>query len=394
MQQRFSTRPYSVRDFEEWHRKGELVLAPKFQRRDVWNPKARSYLLDTIIRGKPIPKIYMRQDVNPTTRRVTREIVDGQQRLRSVLNFLEDGFPILRVHNAEYAGKHFSELDPETQKDILGYEFSVDLLQDKSDQEVYDIFARLNTYSVTLNAQELRNAQYFGEFKTTVYTLSTEFMTFWQANRIFSDSNILRMAEAEFVSELLIAMSIGIRARSKSLIDAFYEDNEDRFPRRETLIKRFRETMDAIGGIMGDTLAASKFGEPRLLYPLFCSIYHMQFELPELECDRRRFKQSGYPKLRIALEKVEEIFRKLEAEAETQQRIEAGEPAEDVYGEAEAGEEEVEQVEQAEGVQKMDPLSREERKFYEAYNVHWVHADNRRFLTLYICRLMVDALQQ
>jgi len=394
MQQMFSTQPYSVRDFEEWHRKGELVLAPKFQRRDVWSSKARSYLIDTIIRGKPIPKIYMRQDVNPITRRVTREIVDGQQRLHSVLSFLEDGFPILKVHNAEYGGKRFSELDEEPQRDILRYEFSVDLLQDMPDQEVYDIFARLNTYSVTLNAQELRNAQCFGEFKTTVYTLSTEFMSFWQANGIFSDSSILRMAEAEFVSELLIAMSIGIRERSKSLIDTFYKDHEDQFPRRETLMNRFRETMDAIGGIMGGTLAVSKLSETRLLYPLFCSVYHMQFELPELACDRRPFKRSDFPKLRIALEKVEEVFRKLEEEAEKQQRIDAGEPAEEVYGEAEAGEGEVEQVEQVEGVQKMDPLSREERKFYEAYNVHWVHAENRRFLTRYICRLMFDALQE
>ena len=62
MQQVFHTRNYSVRDFEEWRQHGELVLQPKFQRRDVWIDKARSYLIDTIIRGKPIPKLYMRPD--------------------------------------------------------------------------------------------------------------------------------------------------------------------------------------------------------------------------------------------------------------------------------------------------------------------------------------------
>jgi len=99
MLQLFSTRNYSVRDFEEWNDKGVLELQPKFQRRNVWDPKARSYLIDTIIRGKPIPKIYMRQIVNPKTRQTRREIVDGQQRLRSVLDFLKDGFPILKIHN-------------------------------------------------------------------------------------------------------------------------------------------------------------------------------------------------------------------------------------------------------------------------------------------------------
>src|SRR5216117_4002456 len=78
MQQRFNTRNYSIRDFEEWDERDELTLAPKFQRREVWSDKARAYLIDTIVRGKPIPKIYMRQDINPSTRRTTREIVDGQ----------------------------------------------------------------------------------------------------------------------------------------------------------------------------------------------------------------------------------------------------------------------------------------------------------------------------
>ena len=90
MDQRFRTRNFSISDIEEWDNKGSLVLAPKFQRREVWNPKARSYLLDTVIRGKPIPKIYMRQRLEPQTKRMIREVVDGQQRLRSVLSFLKD----------------------------------------------------------------------------------------------------------------------------------------------------------------------------------------------------------------------------------------------------------------------------------------------------------------
>ena len=88
--------------------------------------------------------------------------------------------------------------------------------------------------------------------------------------------------------------------------------------------------------------------------------------------------------LRVALEKVEEIFKRLEEEEERRQRVEAGESVEEVYGE------EVD----VETIQAIDPLSNEERRFYEAYNVHWVHAENRRVRTRYICRLMVEALEQ
>src|SRR5688572_8505598 len=129
MQQLFSTRNISVRDFEEWRDRGELVLAPKFQRRPVWNPKAKSFLIDTILRGKPIPKLYMRQDIDPKTRATTREIVDGQQRLNTVLSFIRNEFKISKAHNEDYGGRSFSGIGPDAQRDVLKYEFVVDLLQ-------------------------------------------------------------------------------------------------------------------------------------------------------------------------------------------------------------------------------------------------------------------------
>src|SRR5439155_8254089 len=176
----------SIRDFEEWDERDELTLAPKFQRRDVWSDKARSYLIDTIVRGKPIPKIYMRQDVNPKTRRTKREIVDGQQRLRSVLSFIRDGFKGNRAHHESLLGKYFSGLEKEAQRELLKYEFSVDLLQDTPDNEVYDIFARINTYAEKLTYQELRNAKWFGEFKSSIYLLASEFTTFFETNGLFT----------------------------------------------------------------------------------------------------------------------------------------------------------------------------------------------------------------
>src|SRR6266404_5298685 len=350
----FNTRSYSIRDFEEWDDKGVLELQPKFQRRNVWDPKARSYLLDTIIRGKPIPKIYMRQIVNTKSHQTRREIVDGQQRLRSVLDFLKDGFPILKIHNEDHANS-FSDLDEETQRDILKYEFSVDLLQDIPDKEVYEIFARLNTYATTLNAQELRHARKFGDFRTCVYALSDEFMTFWENNKVFTNRNILRMSEAEFVSELLMAMTEGIRSKLKRTIDKFYDDNDDHFPKRKQFEKRFRETFDDIGGIMGDTLAQSNLRSTRLLYPFFCAVYHMQFKLPSFSAKRMRFKPASYPKIRNALEVVDRVIEQRKEEEES------GNPS---------------------------TVSAEQRKFYDAYSEHWVNIDERKTLTAYLCKLM------
>lgn len=360
MQQLFSTRNISVRDFEEWRDRSELVLAPKFQRREVWSDKARSYLIDTILRGKPIPKLYMRQDINPTTRRTTREIVDGQQRLHSVLAFIKDAFKISKAHHEDYGGKYFSGLDVAAQRDILQYEFVVDLLQDMPDNEVYDLFARINTYSEKLRPQELRNAKWFGEFKSSVYLLAKEFVGFLGNSKVFSPKQILRMAEAEFISELLLAIHEGIREGKKTVIDNCYKKYDDKFLNRKLHEKRFRETMDAIGAIAGEDLPDLKFRATRLLYPLFCAIYHLQFGLPRLRAPEVAIKASDYPKLKIVLERVDGLIDRIEG---------AGADHEDI------------------------DLSAEDRKFYDAYREHWVHAENRVILTQYLCKQFVKALR-
>lgn len=359
MQQRFNTRNYSIRDFEEWQERGELVLAPKFQRREVWSDKARSYLIDTILRGKPIPKIYMRQDTNPDNRRTTREIVDGQQRLHTVLTFIKDGFKISKAHHEEYGGKYFSGLDRRTQRDILQYEFVVDLLQDMPDNDIYDVFARINTYAEKLKPQELRNAHWFGDFKSAVYLLAREFVTFLESNSVFTPKQILRMREAEFISELLLAMQEGIREGQKAVIDSCYRKYDDAFPHRKLHEKRFRETMDIIGGIVGADLPQLQFRATRLFYPLFCAVFHMRFGLPRFHSKRAAIKVSDYPKLKMVLEGVDAL---------------------------------IDRIKEAEEAHEEAALSAEERKFYDAYSEHWVHADKRTVLTEYICRQMAKAL--
>src|SRR6185503_2856940 len=104
--------------------KGEnLKLAPEFQRRAVWRPGAKSFLIDTIVRDLPIPIIFLRDRRSDTrTLEPQREVVDGQQRLRTVVAYIaptlledfdadRDPFKVKEVHNAELAGKTFAELD-------------------------------------------------------------------------------------------------------------------------------------------------------------------------------------------------------------------------------------------------------------------------------------------
>ena len=301
----------------------------------------------------------MRQDVNPKTRRTVREIVDGQQRLNTVLNFLGDGFKISKSHHETFGGKTFSGLDTDTQRDILKYEFVVDLLQDMPDNEVFNVFARINTYSEKLKPQELRNSKWFGDFKSCVYLLAEEFTTFFIGSKIFTEKAIMRMAEAEFISDLILAMQDGIQAGSGGVRGNAYKKYDDDFPSRKTHEKRFRRTMDVIRGIFGTALAQSQFRAIRLFYPLFCAIHHCKFGLPKLESDRTSFRVTDYPKLKTALEYVDDLLEKVEESRKRRAQIN---------------------------------LSADDSAFYDAYSVHWVHADKRTIVTEYICRRLGKAL--
>lgn len=307
MGKNFDSRPYCINDFKEWNDRKELVLAPYFQRRAVWSEKARSYLIDTVLRGLPIPKIYMRHQIDTKTRKSIREIVDGQQRLRAILDFLEDGFKVLKTHNHEYGNSYYSELPKDIQNEFLKYEISTDLIIGSEDRLVLDIFARLNTYTVKLNKQELLNARYFGDFKQTVYYLGREFYNFWIDNKILTHHEILRMEEAELTSELVIAMTSGIQ--SKNVIESYYKGYDDKFSTKEKIINEFKIVMDTIGGIFEDSLLTSKFHQKPQFYSIFCVIYDLMHGLKNSRIKKRiNIKPNIYPKMRAAIAELDTIF--------------------------------------------------------------------------------------
>jgi hypothetical protein len=306
----FDGRTYSINDFLEWHEKGQLELSPKFQRRSVWSDKARSYLMDTIVRGKPIPKIFIRQKINPQTRASVREVVDGQQRLRTIISFVHDGFQISKRHNPKYGGLFYSQLDQvdsEVQTSILNYELSVDLLVNMPDSEVLDVFSRLNSYAVILNEQEKLNAAHFGPFKTLADNVGHALNEFWLKNRIMTEQQILRMGDVTLTADLLIAMVLGIK--SKKYIKKAYSDFERQFDYdADDLEVKFNDTITMIGEIFSDTLRQSEFRRIHVFYSLFTTIYHLKYGLEGIPVAEISMSKDDYAKMAMRFEKIDSIF--------------------------------------------------------------------------------------
>jgi hypothetical protein len=306
----FDSRTYSINDFLEWNDKNQLQLSPKFQRKSVWTEDAKSYLMDTIISGKPIPKIFIRQTLNVDTRQSIREVVDGQQRLRTIISYINDGFVISKKHNTKYGGYFFSQLgniDPDIQSQILNYELAVDLLVNLPDNEILDIFSRLNSYSVTLNEQEKIHANHFSQFKITVDAIAHRFNDFWTENKLLTNQKILRMEDTTLVADLVIAMLEGIQ--SKKQVKSFYYKYEKEFDQdSEVLKQKFDKTMYLIKDIFNDGLKNTEFKRIHLFYTLFTSFYHTLYGLKDINRKVERIDKSKYEQLKIKLTDLNHIF--------------------------------------------------------------------------------------
>lgn len=267
-------------DFVSWNEAKSLVLAPKFQRRGVWTPAARSHFMDTILREMPVPPVYLRTSQSADKKRIVREVVDGQQRLSAVLDYLDNRYALSRSLDAVYAGKRFDQLTSAEQDAIRQYGFICEVFLGISDADILEIFARLNTYSVPLNAQELRNGRFFGYFKQTAYRLAYEHIEFWRRHNIFGERSIARMLEVELTSELLILQMAGFQDK-KGTISDFYAEYDDEFKDRRTLSERFKSVIDDIEDAAGQLLRDSEFRRPPLFYTLFAVVYHRTYGIPQ-----------------------------------------------------------------------------------------------------------------
>jgi len=241
-----------------------LELSPSFQRNSVWPSKAKEALIDTILLNLPIPEIYLVNKV--TIEGISQHIVvDGQQRIRSILEFINGDVKLKGDLREKHGFSKFSEMPDLKKQEFWRYPIVVRDLEDSSDPEIRDLFQRLNRNTVTLNDQELRNAKYDGEFINEAERIAD--LPFWMENRIFSASDIRRMRDIEYVSSLLALLIGGIQNRNDKL-DQFYDMYNDSFEEKERYTNRFHEILHLIA-ILIDDIPTSRWKNKAEFYTLF-----------------------------------------------------------------------------------------------------------------------------
>lgn len=159
----------SVSSLKELYDENELDTQPGFQRYIVWTETQQSKLIESVLLGLPIPRIYLAENDNET-----QVVIDGQQRLTALFRFMDGNYKLqnLKVLTS-LNGDRYRELDRKLRNRIKNFKLSTVLIQKESEEKLrFDLYERLNTGSTGLNDQELRNSVHRGDYNDFIYTLA------------------------------------------------------------------------------------------------------------------------------------------------------------------------------------------------------------------------------
>ncbi len=274
-----TTTSFTIAEYCNQMSRGEIVVNHEYQRsQKVWPPAARSYLIDTVLLGFPIPKLTLYQKTDLRSRQTVKEIVDGQQRSQALCSYLSGRFRLsVRSPNA---GRRFSQLDEADQRRFLEYGLSADILVAASEAEIRQLFRRINSYTIPLNDQETRHAVYQGAFKWFVVDLSERYAQALKQIGVFGERQLTRMADAQLFAELIRAHLDGIATSQAQDIEDMYRRYEDEFPEQLALNERFSHTFDRI--LAWEDLHRGPLMRPYNFYSLFLAVSHVFDPVPSL----------------------------------------------------------------------------------------------------------------
>jgi hypothetical protein len=220
-----------------------LVLKPPYQRKPVWTVEQKAYLIDTILKGYLIPEIYIHRETDEGGKTIFN-IVDGQQRIRSILDFLNNEFTVSEEYSPEYSDYNFEDFPLEIKQTIWDYTLYAREITNATEEEVRNLFKRMNKNVVALNSQELRHATYSGAFIKTMEEIAED--EFWTENKIVTPNEIRRMKDVQYISDLYISMLKGIQDKTKEMDDYYKYYEENGFEEKFKTFKTFQNNINLI----------------------------------------------------------------------------------------------------------------------------------------------------
>ncbi len=245
----------------------ELNITPWYQRRSVWTRPQKAYLINTLFEKNPVPTLYIRHSLDIETEKSIKEVVDGQQRIRSILEYRAGEFSAR--HPAHRTRVKYDKLSQTERAAFLFTSLSIGYLIGADDTDVIGIFGRLNSVAKTLNAQEKRCAKYSGEVKQFSLRIAAKHLQLWRSLGIFTANDISRMTEVQFVSDLALNMETGLSAYSASALTNFYRDNDEEFTKQDEYEERMERVFSKIAEINLSAVKDTIFSRIPLFFSMF-----------------------------------------------------------------------------------------------------------------------------
>jgi hypothetical protein len=240
--------------FLDLERNDQLDLNPPYQRKSVWSPKDKRFFLDTIFRNYPTPPIFIHRTIDEKGR-ATYHVVDGKQRLETILSFAKNKIAIdANFGDADYNGKKFNDLNAEQKRFFWDYTLVVDFLESVDGANIDQVFDRVNRNSINLQPQELRHARFNGWFIKEAENESED--DFWWNIKVSTRAKDKRMKNVQLIAELLlIILDKKIVGFSQDYLDdmfAYYDSpdetvdgfDEEAYKTKRNAIKQFLIQME------------------------------------------------------------------------------------------------------------------------------------------------------
>lgn len=273
-----------ISDIYNLMKSGELTVNRSYQRgKGLWPNNARSYFIDTILNDFPFPKVVLRQVLDLKTKKSKREIIDGQQRLSTIRDFIENKFKLSSV-SKKYSGMTYEDLPEEISSSLLSYEVSIDNIVTATTEEILEIFRRINSYTLPLNTSEKRHATFQGRFKWFISNLTEYFTPFFERYNTLTIREISRMMDADLLTECCQLCIEGIQARSSPKLDNIYKRFDNEFDNelevKDKIISSFNFIKDNFTEVFENTKVPAY-----IFYSLMGALIFNRYGIPDVKND-------------------------------------------------------------------------------------------------------------
>ena len=220
-----------------------LILAPDFQRKFVWTQDHQEEFIDTILHGLPFPEIYVAAgEVDLVSMKTTRKVIDGQQRLTTIKNYVAGNFasPLTKVPS-------YNELSDSQKRDFLSYEIVVRDLGNIDEKTIREVFRRINLTKFKLDTIEIHNAVYDGAFISAAKDIldKSDLSVFG----VFRESEFSRMADLHFALLIMSTVQLGGYFSADKEVENLVEMYNEIYDRADEVTSKILNALDTINNL-------------------------------------------------------------------------------------------------------------------------------------------------